>query len=185
MNKLSSLLVSAFLVFALQGYAADTHQKAGTPTGQTSTATQSVQWGYTGAGSPEKWGDLDAKYATCKTGKYQSPIDIITAAPTVVESIAFNYRATPLKIVNNGHTIQVNTSAESAIQVHGKEYKLVQFHFHSPSEHTMKGKQYAMEVHLVHKNDEGQLAVVGVLMQPGKPRALLQTLIARFPTNVN
>ena len=71
MNKLSSLLVSAFLVFALQGYAADTHQKAGTPTGQTSTATQSVHWGYTGAGSPEKWGDLDAKYATCKTGKYQ------------------------------------------------------------------------------------------------------------------
>ena len=143
MKKLSLLLVSAFIVCALQGYAADMH------------------WGYTGASSPEKWGDLDAKYATCKTGKYQSPIDISTAAPTIVESIAFNYRATPLKIVNNGHTIQVNTNAENTIQVHGKEYKLLQFHFHSPSEHTTNGKQYAMEVHLVHKNDEGQLAVVG------------------------
>ena len=75
MKKLSSLLVSASIVYTLQGYAADMH------------------WGYTGVGSPEKWGDLDAKYATCKTGKYQSPIDIATAAPTVVESIAFNYRA--------------------------------------------------------------------------------------------
>jgi carbonic anhydrase len=167
MKKFSSLLISVSLVFALRGYAADTH------------------WGYTGAGSPEKWGDLDTKYAACKTGKYQSPIDITTAAPTVVESIAFNYRATPLKIINNGHTIQVNTNAESAIQVYGKEYKLVQFHFHSPSEHTMNGKQYAMEVHLVHKNDEGQLAVVGVLMQPGKPHALLQTLIEQFPTDVD
>ena len=72
MKKLSSLLVSASIVCALQGYAADTH------------------WGYTGAGSPEKWGDLDAKYATCKTGKYQSPINITTVAPTIVESIAFN-----------------------------------------------------------------------------------------------
>ena len=91
MKKLCSLLVSASIICALQGYAADMH------------------WGYTGASSPEKWGDLDAKYATCKTGKYQSPIDITTAAPTIVESIAFNYRAAPLKIVNNGHTIQVNT----------------------------------------------------------------------------
>ena len=97
MKKLSSLLVSASIVCTLQGYAADMH------------------WGYTGAGSPEKWGDLDAKYATCKTGKYQSPIDITTAASTIVESIAFNYRSTPLKMVNNGHTIQVNTSTESTI----------------------------------------------------------------------
>jgi carbonic anhydrase len=185
MKKLGSLLVSTSLVCALQGYAADTHQKASTPTGQTSTATQNVHWGYTGAGSPEKWGDLDAKYATCKTGRYQSPIDIIIAAPTVVESIAFNYRATPLKMVNNGHTIQINTNAESAIHIHGKEYKLVQFHFHSPSEHTVNGTQYTMEVHLVHKNAEGQLAVVGVLMQPGKPHPLLQTLIEQFPADVN
>jgi len=49
----------------------------------------------------------------------------------------------------------------------------------------MNGKQYAMEVHLVHKNDEGQLAVVGVLMQPGKPHTLLQTLVEQFPTDVN
>jgi carbonic anhydrase len=88
-------------------------------------------------------------------------------------------------MVNNGHTIQVNTSTESVIQVHGKEYKLVQFHFHSPSEHTMNGKQYALEVHLVHKNDEGQLAVVGVLMQPGKPHPLLQTLIGTFQIPVD
>jgi carbonic anhydrase len=168
MKKLGSLLVSASIICALPAHATDTQH-----------------WGYTGASRPEKWGDLEAKYATCKTGKDQSPINIITTAPTVVESIAFNYHATPLKMVNNGHTIQLNTGTESTIQVHGKEYILVQLHFHNPSEHTMNGKQYAMEVHLVHKNDEGQLAVVWVLMQPGKPHPLLQTLIAQFPTDVN
>src|SRR5207245_2286954 len=132
---LSSLIVSASLLFALHGHAADLH------------------WGYTGAGSPEKWGDLDESYAACKTGRSQSPIDITTAAPTVVESIAFHYQATPVKMVHNGHTMQVNTDAASSITVHGKEYKLVQFHFHSPSEHLIGGKHYAMEVHLVHKND--------------------------------
>jgi carbonic anhydrase len=143
MKKLSALLVSASIICALKAYAGDIH------------------WGYIGAGDPEKWGDLDAKYATCKTGKYQSPINIVTAAPTVVESLAFNDRATPLKMINNGHTIQVNIGTESTIQVYGKAYTLLQLHFHSPSEHTMNGKEYAMEVHLVHKNDEGQLAVVG------------------------
>jgi carbonic anhydrase len=167
MKKLSALLVSASIICALKAYAGDIH------------------WGYIGAGDPEKWGDLDAKYATCKTGKYQSPINIVTAAPTVVENLAFNDRATPLKMINNGHTIQVNIGTESTIQVYGKAYTLLQLHFHSPSEHTMNGKQYAMEIHLVHKNDEGQLAVVGVLMQPGKPHPLLQTLIAQFPTDVN
>jgi carbonic anhydrase len=49
----------------------------------------------------------------------------------------------------------------------------------------MNDKQYAMEVHLVHKNDEGQLAVVGVLMQTGKPHTLLQTLVEQFPTDIN
>jgi carbonic anhydrase len=175
MKKLSSVIVSASLVFALHAYAADTPQPAG----------HAIHWGYTGADSPEKWGDLDASYAACKTGKSQSPIDITAATPTAVGGIAFNYQTTPLHMVNNGHTIQVNANTNSSITVQGKEYKLVQFHFHSPSEHMISGKHYAMEVHLVHKNDAGQLAVVGVLMQPGKPHALLQTLVEQFPAEVN
>ena len=185
MKKLSSLVVSASLICALHSHAADTHQLAAAQAGHTAAVAHDTHWGYTGAGGPETWGDLDKSYALCKTGKSQSPIDITASAQTVVESMTLNYRPTPLKIVNNGHTIQVNTNAENTVQVHGKEYKLLQFHFHSPSEHTMNGKQYAMEVHLVHKNAEGQLAVVGVLMQLGKPHPLLQTLVEQFPAEVN
>lgn len=185
MQNLRSLVVSASLVFALHTYAADPQQLANAQAGHAPAGTPVMHWGYSGAGRPEIWGELDKSYATCKTGQAQSPIDITASAPTVVESITFNYRATPLKIVNNGHTIQVNTNPESSITLHGKKYTLVQFHFHSPSEHTMHGKHAVMELHLVHKNDEGQLAVVGVLMQPGKPHPLLKTLVEQLPANVN
>ena len=185
MKKLSSLVVSASLICALHSHAADTHQLAAAQAGHAPAVTHGLHWGYTGAGGPETWGDLDKSYAICKTGKSQSPIDITASAQTVVESMTLNYRATPVKIVNNGHTIQVNTNAESSITVHGKKYKLVQFHFHSPSEHMIRGKPYALEVHLVHKSDEGQLAVVGVLMQPGTPHPLLKTLVEQFPAEVN
>ena len=63
-------------------------------------------------------------------------------------------------MVNNGHTIQVDMLGENHITVRGGIYKLVQMHFHHPSEERVNFKSFAMVAHLVHKNAEGQLAVV-------------------------
>ncbi|MBM3224681.1 MAG: carbonate dehydratase [Candidatus Tectomicrobia bacterium] len=188
MRTLTAFAVAVPLALACHVHAADRHGHAQTQPASASHSTAGapqVHWGYSGAGGPEQWGELDTGYAACKLGKAQSPVDIVHTAPTVVESLTFQYQTTPLALVHNGHTIQANVSAENAIQVHGKPYKLVQFHLHTPSEHTIGGKQYPMELHLVHKNDAGQLAVVGVLMQPGTPHPVLQTLLKHLPREVN
>jgi carbonic anhydrase len=68
----------------------------------------------------------------------------------------------------NGHTIQVNYDEGSSITYNETTYQLVQFHFHHPSEHTVNGEPAAMEIHFVHKDAAGNLAVVGVLLVEGE-----------------
>ncbi len=126
-----------------------------------------VHWGYTGIVAPQYWGDLKEEYRLCKEGKSQSPIDISSAVVTSLPGIRIAYQATPLDIVNNGHAIQVNYAAGSAMSVGGKDYALLQFHFHSPSEHTIGGKAHDMVAHLVHKAADGQLAVIAIMIDGG------------------
>ncbi|HHH35290.1 MAG TPA: carbonic anhydrase family protein [Gammaproteobacteria bacterium] len=140
-----------------------------------------VHWGYEGPGAPYYWGDLKAEFATCKTGRSQSPIDISAVVVTSLPPIRIDYQATPLEIVNNGHAIQVNYQSGSAITVGGKRFNLLQFHFHSPSEHTIGGKAYPMVAHLVHKADDGQLGVIGVMIKEGKANPLIERLWAHLP----
>jgi carbonic anhydrase len=60
-------------------------------------------------------------------------------------------------------------------------YELVQFHFHRPSEEKIHGKAYAMVIHLVHADPNGHLAVVAVLLDPGKENALIRELWSHLP----
>jgi methyl-accepting chemotaxis protein len=174
MTKIRSSTVAVVLtivmLFAFNSYASGGH---------------GTHWGYEGAAGPGSWGDLSQEYATCKTGMSQSPVNIAHTVKADLGDIEFDYKDSPLKILNNGHAIQVNNSADSYIRVNGKTYKLLQFHFHSPSEDTVNGKHYAMQVHFVHKNDEGQLAVVGVFLKKGEHNPLIQTLWDNLPHEVN
>lgn len=143
--------------------------------------TGKAHWGYEGHEGPAHWGDLAAEYATCKTGKSQSPINITAARSAKLADIKFSYQPSALDVVNNGHTIQVNYAPGSNIDVGGKQYKLLQFHFHSPSEHTVDGKPYDMVAHLVHQAGDGQLGVIGVLMKKGKANAVIDAIWANLP----
>ncbi|WP_309735842.1 carbonic anhydrase family protein, partial [Chamaesiphon sp. OTE_75_metabat_556] len=95
--------------------------------------------------------------------------------------IAFNYKSSPLNVVNNGHTIQVNYAPGSTISIDSTEYALLQFHFHTPSEHKIAGKAAAMELHFVHRNAAGKLAVVGVMMNEGKEHPLIAQVWKAIP----
>ncbi|MBS1169801.1 MAG: carbonate dehydratase [Burkholderiaceae bacterium] len=150
-------------------------------TGHAAAADHGAHWGYEGKEGPAHWGDLKADYATCKLGKAQSPVDITGAVPANLDSIKFSYQATPLKLIDNGHTIQANYGKGSSITVEGKQYDLIQVHFHQPSEELVDGKPYPMDAHLVHKSKDGKLAVVGVLMKEGKENLFLQTLWENTP----
>ncbi|EDX72262.1 Eukaryotic-type carbonic anhydrase, putative [Coleofasciculus chthonoplastes PCC 7420] len=147
-----------------------------------SSNTHSVDWGYSGDESPEKWGDLSPEFETCKLGKTQSPIDLNDMSASSADSLEFTYKYTPYKVINNGHAIEVAYKAGSSIKIEGKRYELLQFHFHAPSEHTIKGGDYPMEAHLVHKSQDGQLAVIGVFLKEGQYNPFIETLWANIPT---
>ena len=140
-----------------------------------------AHWAYTGHDGPAEWGAMDPAFASCQLGKTQSPIDIRDAKVTDLPAIKFDYKPSPLKIIDNGHTIQVNYAAGSSIDVGGVRYELVQFHFHHPSEEEIDGKAHSMVAHLVHKNAEGKLAVVAVLLDGGGNSELLETLWKNIP----
>jgi carbonic anhydrase len=125
-------------------------------------------------------GDLSAEWALCSTGTSQSPIDISSSATTSEGGITFNYQPTSLQsVVNNGHTIQVNYDEGSTIAVGDTTYNLDRFH--APSEHTQDSTPVSMEMHLVHKTADGQLAVIGLMMDTGEANVLLAQVWAEMP----
>ena len=151
------------------------------------TAHHTPHWAYSGEGGPANWGDLKDDYAACGRGSQQSPIDIRSDAAISADlgAIQFNYKATPLKVLNNGHTVQVNYAPGSSITVAGKTYQLLQFHFHTPSEHMVDGEAAPMELHFVHRNDAGDLAVVGVMTKKGQMHEALQPLWDHLSHEIN
>ena len=146
-------------------------------------AEKDKNWSYTGANNPAKWGKLEKSFATCGTGQLQSPIDIPDAHARKgdLPPLLFNYKPSTLKIIDDGHTIQVNSASDSWVSIEGKRYELVEFHFHKPSEHKISGKGQEMEVQLVHKDKDGKLAIIAVLLDQGNENALIKTLWSNLP----
>nr|WP_315465536.1 carbonic anhydrase family protein [uncultured Rhodoferax sp.] len=128
-----------------------------------------VHWDYEGENGPQAWGGLKPDFKLCAIGKRQSPINIEegNTLQGPAEPVQFNYTPSNGTVVNNGHTIQVDVQGDNSITVRGSRYRLLQFHFHTPSEESVNYKRFAMVAHLVHQNDDGQLAVVAVLLDPG------------------
>ncbi len=144
-------------------------------------ASDKTRWGYEGDNGPAQWGALDATFSACAGGTAQSPIDLVGAETRDLTNIEFDYVPSPLVILNNGHTIQVNVAPGSSITLDDVRYELLQFHFHHGSEHTVAGVRFPLELHLVHRAEEGALAVVGVLLQEGSANETLTPLWPHLP----
>lgn len=146
--------------------------------GKKDDKAHAVHWGYEGDNGPEHWGD---NFPVCGTGKKQSPLNIIGPFEKSKDTLSVDYKEGPLKMLNNGHTIQVNVEPGSTLTINKESYDLLQFHFHRPSEEQVDGKNAAMVAHFVHKSKDGKLAVIGVLLNEGKDNAAIKTLWANLP----
>lgn len=144
-------------------------------------AAEGAHWSYEGANGPAHWGDIDAASKVCSAGSQQSPVDIAGTIKARLSPLKIAWSKKADTIVNNGHTIQVNFASGSTLQVGKDDYTLLQFHFHHPSEHTIAGKSYPMEVHFVHRNAAGALAVVGALIAAGKSNPVFSKIVATMP----
>jgi len=145
------------------------------------------EWAYEGALGPTHWGEDDPAEATCQIGDEQSPIDIHPSRLMQVDwltPITLKYKPDKdVELVNNGHTFQVNYDQGSRMTFLGKEYELVQFHWHTPSEHTVNGQPAAMELHLVHATPDSfkRLAVLGILIAEGAENPTMAKFWSQIP----
>jgi carbonic anhydrase len=142
-------------------------------------------WGYTGKINPENWGKLSPDFQACQNGTEQSPIDLPDAVDLGFKDLAIDYHYSPLTLFNNGLTLRGDYQPGSWIQLGDQAYELLQFHFHSPSEHQIAGKAFDMELHLVHRNQAGALVVIGVLIEKGKQNPMVQKIWDVMPNEVN
>ncbi|MFZ2826249.1 carbonic anhydrase family protein, partial [Hydrogenophaga sp.] len=140
-------------------------------------------WSYEGEHGPEHWAGVKPEFDTCAVGKRQSPVHIQDTGTLQgpAEPLQFDYRPTGGSVVNNGHTIQVDLEPGNTLSVRGSTYQLLQFHFHHPAEEKVNHKGFSMVAHLVHKNPEGQLAVVAVLIDPGAANELVHKVWTHMP----
>ena len=143
-------------------------------------APASVAWSYDGAGAAENWSRLKADYATCGSGRRQSPIDLRDTIAVDLEPIQFAYRPLPFRVVDAGRNLQVTVYGGS-LALLGKNYELIRIVFRRPSEITVAGKTFAMEAQLVHKADDGQLAIVVVLLESGSENPVIQVALNNLP----
>ncbi|MDO8607383.1 MAG: carbonic anhydrase family protein [Phaeospirillum sp.] len=144
-------------------------------------ASEGAHWAYEGHGGPAEWGSLSPEYAACSMGKEQSPIDLSKPIAAIMGDPVPAWRPLPLKVLNNGHTIQVDCAGGGAMALDGKSYELLQFHFHHPSEHTVDGAAFDMECHFVHKAADGGLAVLGVMIAKGAANPALEAIWQVMP----
>lgn len=145
---------------------------------QDNNSVHHPKWSYVGNTGPEYWGDVEGANA-CKIGKQQSPINITNVTASSAAAPVINYNpSTDVRIHDNGHTVVYTpTTEDNTIQLDNERYVLKQFHYHTPSEHQFGSQNYPGEIHFVHANSEGNLAVMGIMLQIGEANDVLRVLL--------
>lgn len=151
----------------------------------THAGAQHGHWSYSGETGPEHWAELDPAFATCAQGQQQSPINIATVYSQQLDALNFKYQPSRIAILNNGHSIQHDYDPGSFLEVGAQRYQLVQLHFHTPSEESINNRRAPMDIHLVHRNEAGELAVVAVQIEQGATNKLIGEIWSKMPREEN
>ncbi|XP_008802055.2 alpha carbonic anhydrase 7-like [Phoenix dactylifera] len=126
---------------------------------------------------PERWGELHEEWSACGKGKLQSPIDLSDERVQVLHQsgpLRSSYHPADAVMKNRGHDIEIKWENQTGgVWINGTKYVLKQLHWHSPSEHTINGRRYSLELHMVHQSADEKIAVVGILYKIGRPDPFL------------
>lgn len=179
MARLPMLLAAALLAGATGGAARP--QAAPAPARSASPESPHLEWGYTGPTGPDHWAELSQEYGVCARGQQESPIDLRQAVAADLGRLATHWRPLPLRVVDTGHALQVDSPAGSDMSLAGRSYVLAQFHIHHPSEHLLNGRRFPLEIHFVHRGQGGVLGVVGVFVEEGRTNPELQRVLDARP----
>ncbi len=170
------ILVSAALAITLIAFlSTGTEQKT-----QNKATPKKTEWSYNGEKGSKNWAKLSPDFYEC-SGKNQSPINLTGFIESGLKPIKFDYKILGNEILNNGHTIQVNYPKGNSIILDGQSFELKQFHFHAPSENHINGKSYPLELHFVHANKNGNLAVIAVMFKEGVANTQIEKAWLKMP----
>jgi carbonic anhydrase len=150
-----------------------------------SGAVSGQTFGYFGAAGPRFWSELSPDWSKCRDAQLQSPVDFRLPFRPQSRDLSIEYGQTTGEIFNNGHTVEVETEGRNTLTLAGIKYALVQFHFHSVSEHRVEGRDFDMEMHLVHASTNGLNAVIGVFLTRGSSSGSLAPIFQNLPADVN
>ncbi len=145
------------------------------------TTADAVEWGYKGPGAPENWASLSEEYATCADGEQQSPVDITAYEAGDAAPISFSYGSEAIAVRNDGKLVHIDYSPGNTLKVGQQTFELKSAHLHSPSEHRIDGVSFEAELHLIHADADGNLAVAAVLFRLGETSPAVQAILDIAP----
>lgn len=180
LDKISKYLFLLLLAFSTVACGNEAGEVAEAPVAQEeNNAEMTEEWDYENT----NWEAISD--SECRSN-VQSPVNINTEEiiEAQLATIQYAYEPFNMKIVDNGHTIQVYGTEDSFITVEGKKYQFKQFHFHAPAEHTLDDKRYPLEMHLVHQEEgTSNLAVLGIFIEEAaKLNPILEKVFSAIPT---
>jgi carbonic anhydrase len=120
--------------------------------------------------------------ALCQHKDKQSPIIISSKGKKAHHKLKFEYTSSHEVIKNLGHTVELIYDKGSKLIFNDVSYQLVQFHFHTPSEHHINTQVFPMEMHLVHQSIDSSYLVLSVLFQEKKDNKFLSNFIPDIPS---
>ncbi len=152
------------------------------PSDNKAPATATLQWSYQGETGPEHWGSLDPSFASCARGQSQSPVDLAGAVEQDLTEVVFNYSPTKIHLSHDGRALSADCPPGDSIRFDKGTFELARFQVHRPSEHSIDGRTYPLEIQFLHRDDSGRLVMVAVLCREGAPNPALDTFADGLPS---
>ena len=172
-DRYISLLSAALLLLPLQAIGFDFVRAEQS----TIPVWQPAEWSYQGEKGQAHWSELSTSFQECEAGLKQSPVDIREVRFTHLPSLKFSYRTSMMTIYRKPEQLWLKYDHGSSLKVGPKRYKFVGFDFHTPGEHSFRGRKHDMEIHMHHLGDDGEPLIVAIPVNGGHRKNITLTRI--------
>lgn len=139
------------------------------------------RWGYQAGAGPAHWARVAPEYHRCRSGQRQSPIDVRGFSEAALPPLDLRYWRGATGLRNSGHSVALSFPPGNRLTIDGADYALHEVHFHTPAEHRVEGRRYALEAHFVHRSAGRGVAVIAVVYDTGAADPVLAQFIDAVP----
>jgi carbonic anhydrase len=140
-----------------------------------------MPWAYEGPSGPPFWSRVSPEFSLCGSGKRQSPIDVRDGIQVNLEPLLLEYRPSALKVVDDGRGIQAKIGEGNMLGLRGRQYELQSVRFHTPAQEHIGGKVYDMSAEFLHRDKDGQLLVLVLMLEKGGSHPGIQSVLDNLP----